>query len=414
MRKLIYIVTLLIFIFLTTGCEQDFTFTFPHVGNSPKANLADMECYNSFEEFAYTPKYERYGGGLPTEPWQIEATIPDEIANNYVTGGLGVHQVMFSRLYEGQQEIWLARPGRFLLDDVPSVLIYYPDSKQWRSIQGNIDGSNAYVKNVFQTNDGKIWGRNGWEWEDIPDGPILSIYNEETQQFEFASGALNYPLTKDDERVPNGFVFDSQGKIWIFVSQDGIYLYDSVTQTTSKQLDLGNIELSAIESLSDGTLYFTENLYLKRTTGESNFRAFDGMLYQFIPNDGELIELGRPDEPWPVFGGMFESSDDKVWFSAVGYRDLQDGSWHLLHSDPEEAFEHAGHQGADSPGIILESSNGLLWFTKFEDIFSGTAWYDPEINEGCMFTDFPAFVIEDDHRQLWMVVDGNLYRLALE
>jgi hypothetical protein len=47
------------------------------------------------------------------------------------------------------------------------------------------------------------------------------------------------------------------------------------------------------------------------------------------------------------------------------------------------------------------------------DMFTGTAWYNPETGEGCMFTSFSARITEDDQQQLWMFAGGKLYRLPL-
>ena len=83
------------------------------------------------------------------------------------------------------------------------------------------------------------------------------------------------------------------------VTNDGIYLYDSVTETTTKQIDLLDITVSNIEILADDNVVFVDNTYSERTTGDSRSSAFDGMLYQFSPRNGELLELGSPKEPWP-------------------------------------------------------------------------------------------------------------------
>lgn len=414
MKKLIYVGTVLIFVCLATACGRDFAF--PQFRNNSKATLKDMTCYMTFEEFAYTPKVEGYGTGLPTEPWQIESTFPNEFVGEYHIRGIQL-QVMFARSVGGNPEVWLARPSRFRREDIQSIFIYYPESGEWHPVLDTVEGTDAFIRDVHLANDGSIWGWNGWEWwaDTMPNGPVLSKYNEQIQQFEFALGMLEYPLTDDGERVGYGAIFDLQGNIWILVSKDGIYFYDSIAQTTTKQLDLKDITVSNLEGLSNGSIYFIDNTYSQRTEDNSRFGVFDGMLYQFFSESGELLELGIPDEEWPWFGGIVETSRGQVWFSAVGYRDLSDDSWHLLHPDPEYAFKRAGHQGYSSPRITLESSNGLLWFNKLsEDVLTGTAWYNPDTGEGCMFTDISAKIVEDDRQQLWMFADGKLYRYALE
>ncbi len=410
MNRLLIAVFFALLNLVITGCMLGFD----NSNMTREAGLSKMACYNSFEEFAYTSTVEGYGTGLPTEPWEIKSTFPDEFIGDYHIRGLRI-QVMFTRSVNGSQEIWLARPSRFLEEDTQSIFIFHPISGEWQTVSDNVDGTDAFIRGVYQAGDGTIWGWNGWDWnKNTPSGPIMSKYNEQTQKFEFAPGMLEYPLTDEGERVGHGSDFDSQGNIWILVSKDGIYLYNFITQTTIKQLDLKDITVSNLEGLSDGSIYFTDNTYSQRSQDNSRPGVFDGMLYQYIPESKELLELGNPDEEWPWFGSMFETSRGQVWFSAVGYRDLQDGSWHLLHSDPEYAIKRAGHQGSSSPNITLESSNGLLWFNKEnEDILTGTAWYDPDTGDGCMFTDVSARIVEDDQQQLWMFADGKLYSLSL-
>ena len=112
---------------------------------------------------------------------------------------------------------------------------------------------------------------------------------------------------------------------------------------------------------------------------------------------------------------MYESQNGKLWFGSVGIYDLEKDSWNLLHPDVDFAFKTAGHQGLYPPNISLESSDSVHWFHKLsEDMFTGTAWYDPESGEGCMFTHISAIVRGDNQEQLWMSTGADLYRYALE
>ncbi len=76
-----------------------------------KTKLSEMECYNSFEEFAYIfPEAATSTSPLlPNEPWLYETNLPSEWMGDYNIIGLGI-DVMFSRIVEDNPEIWLARP----------------------------------------------------------------------------------------------------------------------------------------------------------------------------------------------------------------------------------------------------------------------------------------------------------------
>jgi hypothetical protein len=113
---------------------------------------------------------------------------------------------------------------------------------------------------------------------------------------------------------------------------------------------------------------------------------------------------------------MLVDHKGRLWLGAMGYLDTN-GRWRLIHPHPRENFKHLGEAFWTPPTLILESSNGLLWYTDAKDmsgIGDGTAWYDPETRKGCLFTNLGSYMVEDAERQLWMSADGNLYRYPLE
>jgi hypothetical protein len=402
---------LYIIIVLVTSCTRDFD----KIGHTNSESLSEMTCYNSFEEFAYIlPDTYSRDPLLPTNPWRVEATFPSELAGDYHIGGLGI-EVMFARSIDEKPEIWFSRPLRFKKEDIKSVLIYRPATKEWLGVSDIVVGTDIFISDIFLANDGTIWGRNMWEGggRTNPDkGPVLSKFNEQTQQFEFALGALEIPFS-DEQRFLHKIIIDQQNKIWIFVANDGIYQYDPILQTTIKRANLPDINISSPTLSIDGTIYFQDNDFKKLSLGNPSFRIFEGILYQFFPDSGQVLKLEIPGDPWPMFGKMLVTPTGQIWLGAVGYIDLDDNIWHLMHPDPARYFENGGEDAAASPSPFLESSDGSLWFNKYSGIYEGTAWYDSETGEGCMFTNIPANIIEDTQQQLWMFADGKLYRYSL-
>ena len=115
MKKRIYVAIILMFVLLATACEQELSY--PQLGNNPKANFADMECYNSFEEFAYVlPETYSREPLLPSEPWEIESIIPSEFIESFPYPRLG-YEVMIARTVDGNPEVWLVRPWRVSRED---------------------------------------------------------------------------------------------------------------------------------------------------------------------------------------------------------------------------------------------------------------------------------------------------------
>jgi hypothetical protein len=382
------------------------------------------ECVKSFHEFAYSGLESSRDGEvekiLPSLPWQIEAAVPIRQIEGYFISSIDTEII---RSIGGYQEIWVtenlfATESGFKNKNI--FVVYQLNLQKWKTILADVEDKGLFVKDLFVTNDGSVWGKIVWDTirgqSDYKKVPVLSKFNESTQRFEFAKGVLEIPWEQDySTHFPwPEIVLDNNGVFWIFAKNNGIYRYDPVAQRTEKQADLLDLNVTQAALSPDGSIYFeifSEKIYSK----ESFFRLSDGMLFQFIPKTKEIVPLNIPDEPWPVFSGMLADSMGRLWLGAISYRE-SDGEWKRIHPDPQEYFKHAGDIYWTTPTLMLESSDGVLWYRKFLDLdlrVEGTAWYDPQTGEGCMFTNVAANIIEDSDRRLWMVVDGKLYKYLL-
>ena len=218
----------------------------------------------------------------------------------------------------------------------------------------------------------------------------------------------------------NRVLMDDQGIVWIMPADGGLYRYDPATQITEKAFNFPYDDFGNLVFAPDGSLYFWT--YDNERSDVTKFGRMTGQgaaLIQYFPDTGVIIPVDLPDEDWPYFSGMLFDHMGRLWLGANGYRDL-DGMWRLLNPYPEVTFkvydEGSVNELWGSPQLIFESSDGVLWFQKYTDSgpwAEGTAWYNPATGEGCLFTNRPANIIEDDQRQLWMVVDGVLYKYTL-
>lgn len=412
MKKLWWMVFALVVVMVSVSCADGFDVLSDWRDSETK--LSDMECYKSFEEFAYVMPEELpldHKLLLPTAPWVIESELPDDFTRNF-----GI-DVAFSRVTDGHPEIWLIRSYSY--EDIPGIFIYRPSIDDWQFISRMVEDTDIFVSEIYRANDGTIWGKNSWSWEwkneNQIKGPVLSKFNEETQKFEFAEEMLEIPFTDEQRVISREVVMDRQGYLWILVSDDGIYRYDPIDKTTIKQIDLLGINVGNSVIAMDDNIYFENIDFMKLATADPTFSVYEGGIYKYNPIAKELITVEIPDDPWPI-GGFYLTQAGEIWFGAVGYRDLKSDSWNLLHPDPDLYFPHAGDIAWSSPHIVLDSSDGLLWFNKSTDIaeIDGTAWYDPKTREGCRFTNYSAEIIEDDQKQLWMFANGKLYRYAFE
>jgi hypothetical protein len=397
----------------------------PHISSCASGVVAQehpMECIRSFQEFAYSRPdlYPQIDIVLPSAPWEIEAKIPLQKIEDYRVAG---SQVAASRSISGKLEIWLVQTlspaNESNQQYTNNFLVYQTELQNWETVSAEIGDSGLFVEDIFVTSDGSVWGKTVWdithERTDLEKAPVLSKFNESTRRFEFAKGVLEIPWTLFSySSFPwPEIVLDNNGVFWIFAENDGIYRYDPVAQKTEKQADLLGLDVTQTALSPDGNIYFevySEKIYSQ----ESFFRLLDGMLYRFIPETKEIASLKIPKEPWLVFSGMLVDHDNKLWLGAIGYREPDD-NWHLIHPDPKNKFVGAGDVYQAPPFLMLESSDGILWYKKMlGDVRAdGTAWYDPRTGKGCMFTNIAANIIENSEQQLWMVADGKLLKYQL-
>lgn len=390
----------------------------------PVVQAHPTECIKSFQEFAYLGSQldsnTRVEMILPPSPWNIERIIPTEKVDGYFISYIDAE---IARSINGHQEIWLIEHlypiGSSQSNKKNLFLVYQPDSKKWETVSSAVGDINLFVQNLFVTSDGNIWGQVVWDTirmsPNLENAPVLAKYNEDTKRFEFAKGVLEIPWKQDDSATfpwPE-IVLDNHDVFWFFTRNDGLYRYDPSSQATEKRADLLNSNVTQTALSTDGSIYFeiySEKIYSE----ESFFRLSDGMLLQFFPKTNEIVPLDIPDGRWPIFTGMLVDLGDRLWLGAIGYQE-PNGEWKLIHPDPQEYFEHAGDIYWAPPALMLESSNGILWYRKFLDDTraNGTAWYDPQTGEGCMFTNMAVNIIEDSEQQLWLVADGKLYKNPL-
>jgi hypothetical protein len=378
---------------------------------------ATSECLTSFDIFAYYYTSQMNLSGekiLPGSPWQLEVEIPAQLSHDFSI----FNQVLAVREIASNDEIWISGYS----EDEHIFAIYTPNTQTWETIPNRVSGTQFIVGKVIVGNDGEVWGANDWNREEEnvlgENFPVLSQFNEETRQFEIPEGVIeiSIPPQPDDYYSQSvspqpEIVLDSQGVFWIFVNHDGIYRYDPITGLAERRTDLANYPVGMAVLSPDDSIYFTKPIDQWNTTREL-FTLSEGTLLQYNPVSNDILSVNIPDKDWPVTNSMLFTRAGRLWLGAVGYREI-DGIWNLLHLNPEEYLRNAGQYQWGMPGLIMESSDGRLWYNRYADSNDdGTAWYDPQTGEGCLFTNYPAEVIEFN-QQLWMVAGVNLYRQPL-
>ena len=353
-----------------------FILIFGSCSDQTKQDYLSQSCVRSFDDFAYSlPEWEpnlKIDKIFPSSPWEMEAQLPDQQEEGFAVWD---ERVISSRIIDGKTEIWLTRSLVAAHDsqliNKTVFLIFRPAFKVWETISSEINGVDGFVKDLYVTNDKRIWG-NIVGYPTVKDEksvniPVLSKFNESTSRFEPVPGILEIESNSvlDGSNQPK-VVVDSQDMFWIFVDNDGVYRYDPFRQITEKRIDLSNFIVKDVALAPDGSITiekYTDRIYSKETF----FQLVNDVLFQYIPEENVVVPLEIPEEPWPVVSGFLVDHTGRLWLGAIGYRAL-DGEWHLIHPNPEEYFAHAGDiSWAPSPNFVRK-------FKRYPLVYKGFGW----------------------------------------
>lgn len=392
---------------------------------------ADGRCIGSFEAFVLRHLEDETIEKPASSPkWNAQAIVPSRGFQHDLYHEYGSLDVSFSRLINGDQEIWIT--GQSWTEDLKSeqiILIYKLSSQEWELISTDTENTDLYVDDLFVDSQGNVWGRvlqnkinQQFRLESFP---ILSRFNETMRQFEFIEGTPEVATFQKIDGVQDLGVFDPETRIlldnndifWILFPDDGLYQYDPVSQMNEKRLDHRDISIRYMTLAPDGSVYFSEARKVPVTSWREHYTMPQGILFQYFPETGDVVSLNDPDGVWPLYSGLLVDHRGRLWLGPAGYHEL-DGTWHLLALDVEDYLNSITDYNWILPEPIIEDSTGTIWFNKFLDMggasAEGTAWYNPDTGEGCVFTRMPANIIEDSNQTLWMIVDNTLYALALD
>lgn len=386
----------------------------------------DWVCINNIHDFLFQmtgiarsdPRYKmQYEGVLiyPPEPWLEFGELPssfenlnDEYGDGYVV-----------ELARKNSDIWIRTNSKSLIilavaDETYSVLSSHPIDKS-----GYVY-ADVYVKDVFEFANGDVLGMNypfGYHtvWETAL--PLFSTYNEENHTFEFLDIGLDFTAEEIsfswDGLIPRrgAIVTYNENELWIYQQKHGLYRFDTTTDELI-HFDIDNDQnIQTIDPSPGGKLLF-------RREEKSGWELYPGELLLYDPITQTHEEVNVPDPHWPDYGKLLYTQSGDLWLGIHGYRS-KDGEWNLQNPRRKAYIDlgrSTGRFNWSHPNLMLQSSNGYLWYSNNSGDFlgvDGTAWYDPNSRTGCWFTTEYGNVVEDHHDNLWMITRNIIYRLPL-
>jgi streptogramin lyase len=398
MNKQTFIFFVSVIPLLTTCGVLDFS-------TATSSDVLEQKCIPAVSTFAYPTNRKidtvsTLGENqiLPLAPWRLETELPNlpEGTNSYSFTVLARQDNSTNKL----NEVWVRRNWWFVGEKAgepggSQILVYQPKTREWREVPSRIPGTEGNVSEIFQAKNGTIWA-DGY----FAEHHFIGIYDDEENLFGLAKGS---------ENIPNGHLFlDESGKFWIVKSQAGIYSFDPITTELKMRISIPDLilpsgsELMPVAFASDGSMYIL------------NEAGKDGSeLLRFFINTGE-IERNVPvslEYTWPIYS-LFMDNLDRLWVHDLGWKD-SDNVWHQIIRSPVFLINRKSDSGLNFTWpyayIILESSDGTLWFRSE----NGMTSLNPQLGEWCWFTTYQSNIVEDSDRNLWMIADGKLYKLAL-
>jgi hypothetical protein len=388
-----------------------------------------MSCIPPITTFAYPitrPDADHMAKlNIPYGEWESEADAPLDSSGNP-----GFAEIGFAVPKNGQTEIWLMRWERGA--NQPQFLVYETGTKSWKVITDPYDFSQPFPGAFLITDDGSLWGIS-WHGESA----ALSRFNEEDLRFELV-GASDGQEMRDIQRIatfdfsPSMFLDHSQ-TLWS-VGQGELYSFKPSTGAIERHvLDMQNADVEndngAIfyapeePAIKDGAIAFEldETIYLLSADSPELFeyhrdsgritRSVIPVIVQELGLESANIFDAPPNPGGSNAYGVFVDHAGRLWVNDYGWMD-SDGTWNVMLRSPVfiseeiEILKHIWYR----PNLVLESSDNSLWFRSP----NGLAKLNPDSGEWCWVSQVITNVIEDQDRNLWILVGGKLYRHSLQ
>ena len=358
------------------------------VNCSGSANGTDsFSCLENKEVFAY-----------PVDQWvdpsEKPTTIPPSATYweiQYTDPLIGFPDQIIAR---GEDQIWI----------LGSRLLMYSISERGLAVYSlSRNGASDYPSEMYLAEDGTLWLMGAQQERN---GPLLSRFDD------FSNTLL--PIQDSRSILPtNSFgrgsiSEDSQGRLWLLVFGDGVYVYDPFLNEAEKVLDQTMEDGSIIDSMAIDS---NDNLWLG--TGLTGvFRHVQVFNYQ----NGKLgvLPLGINEDD---IDNSLLVVDDRLWIGDYAY-------WTIGNELPKEGYSGLTKLVRSTvflsqkypnynfrwirPKVLMADSEGNIWYTSY-----GLVMLNPSTGVWCKVLDSDAIAIgiaQDSQGNYWTAMDNSLYK----
>lgn len=334
---------------------------------------------------------------LPIE-WKIQTHLPED--SHRATLELIEHQPGFDIIWVRLRDYSRTNPEN-------KFFRYRTDTKQWSSISFKSDGNEVIPSNLFQDQNGSVWGLQYTSQSTLP--LILRLKDDEGN-FEFISDVGDELTT--EWRSDTAPIVDEEGNFWLILKNNKLnkmvlFSFDPRTLKATSHISGKEYEFGgSIAIAQDGSIFL--------------LRPKEKELVQYFPNtdksrvinlndaiEGKLTEYGYPI--------LFFDHSGRIWMSDFGWLDLTTGdypAWHQIIRSPLFIIKNESPLYTyvwARPYPMLEEPDGRLLFKNG----GGLTWLDPGTGIWCKFTSIDTNVLTDQNGDLWLLDKNKLYRYSV-
>jgi hypothetical protein len=399
-----------------------------------RANDSDdviFDCLPSFGYYAYgVGTDDAFVDGESTDRWQLRLEIPRiftrGIERFYINS-----EVLFSRINDNQQEIWIKLDLRGLGQGL-EYGVYNSTTNEFRRVSASIEDLNLVANQLFVDYSGNVWGiveqsadaddpytsETGY-YPNVSEFFAFAYFEDAGQQFKLAEGEPIFVIRKNELRFTPEIqvVADHNLQVFWLFDETAIYRYDPQTQISTLVHNFSEEGyVKSADLASTGELYFFRNT--PRELSEIITHQLNS-LFVLTPETNNVQLINDPSDAIPNAPNLLVDHQDNLWLGSIGYRDIESDSWEILHPNLEFALDVDAQIrlgrifGWGYPEVVLADSAGRIWFAgRHETPYgaSGLAWYDPSTGQGCNNIG-STNIIEDHNGKLWFFTStGKLYQ----